>query len=76
MSRQKTGLKTKDYTLRAAANYRYRHDHMSLTLEKGMRDRFGAVDLTNAEAVKILVAECERREQAKKTADDLPEWFT
>lgn len=76
MSRKETGLKTKDYTLRAAAAYRDRHESMTLTLEKGSRERLRSVNITNAEAVKIIMAECERREQLKNIdEDELPEWF-
>lgn len=66
--------KMPDYILKAAANYRKKHDIVSLNFEVGEREQLRAVGLDNPECVRILRAELKRRQAAAELpdADELP----
>lgn len=62
--------KTPDYTLRAAKNYRDKHDFMHITFEKGEPDLFRSVGITPAVVRELVRAEFERRNAEIKPEND------
>ena len=54
-------IKTKDYQLRAANNYKNKHDRIQITLDLGERKRWNAVGLDVSTIRELIRAEYKRR---------------
>lgn len=58
--------KTASYTKKAVDDYRKKHDFLNITLDKGVKDRLGAVGLKNSDIVILIMNELEKREAEKR----------
>jgi hypothetical protein len=58
---EKKELVTRSYTRKASEAYRNRHDILSLTLDKGEREKYREAGMDNQTIIDLLRAEYKRR---------------